>query len=298
MGKPVLYLQTDSRWANKSYSAPGESTTIGKSGCGPTSAAMVVASWKDKTVTPVEACAWAVQKGYKAISNGTYHSFFKPYGAAYGLTITQITPGSVQSMTAANAKVYHDKALAAIKNGDLVICLMGKGNWTTSGHYILWYDYDGTNVYINDSASTKATRTKNTLKLLQSQVKHYWICTRPTGGEKFNDIASGTTTATTSSTTTAAATTATSKTVTAKEAAKSQDKALAGTYVVTASAGLHVRSGAGTAKASLAVLPKGTKVKNYGYYTTASGVKWLYIQATCNGVTYTGFSSIDYLKKQ
>jgi hypothetical protein len=88
---------------------------------------MVVASWKDKNVTPVEACAWAVQKGYKAVSNGTYHSFFKPYGAVYGLTITQLTPGSVQSMTTANAKVYHDKALTAIKNGNLVICLMGKG---------------------------------------------------------------------------------------------------------------------------------------------------------------------------
>ena len=71
MSKPVSYLQTDKRWSSVSYSAPGESTTIGRSGCGPTAAAMVVASWKDKKETPVEACAWAVQKGYKAIQNGT-----------------------------------------------------------------------------------------------------------------------------------------------------------------------------------------------------------------------------------
>lgn len=84
----------------------------------------------------------------------------------------------------------------------------------------------------------------------------------------------------------------------AAEAAKSLDKALAGTYKVTASGGLHIRNGAGTNKASLAVLPSGTQVKNYGYYTAAGGVKWLYVQATLSGTTYTGFCSQSYLKKQ
>ena len=86
--------------------------------------------------------------------------------------------------------------------------------------------------------------------------------------------------------------------VKAKDAARSFDKALAGTYTVTAGGGLHIRTGAGTGKASLTVLPKGTKVRNYGYYTQAGGVKWLYIQVTYQGVKYTGFSSSEYLKKQ
>ena len=96
----------------------------------------------------------------------------------------------------------------------------------------------------------------------------------------------------------ATATTTATKEKRATEAARSKDASLAGTYAVTASSGLHIRNGAGTSKASLAVLPKGTKVRNYGYYTEAGGVKWLYIQVTYNGVTYTGFSSIEYLKKQ
>lgn len=93
----------------------------------------------------------------------------------------------------------------------------------------------------------------------------------------------------------------TASTVTVKkatEAAKSFDKALAGAYTVTAGSGLHIRNGAGTTKASLAVLPKGTTARNYGYYTLAGGVKWLYIQATYQGVQYTGFSSGQYLRKQ
>lgn len=94
------------------------------------------------------------------------------------------------------------------------------------------------------------------------------------------------------------ATTATQKEVKAKDAARSFNKTLAGTYAVTAGDGLHLRTGAGTGKASLVVLPNGTKVRCYGYYTQTGGVKWLYIQVTYNGTTYTGFSSSEYLKKQ
>lgn len=82
----------------------------------------------------------------------------------------------------------------------------------------------------------------------------------------------------------------------ATEGAKSFIKALSGSYTVTAS-GLHLRNGAGITKRSLVVLPKGTVVKNYGYYTEVLGTKWLYIQVTLNGVQYTGFSSSKYLKK-
>lgn len=88
------------------------------------------------------------------------------------------------------------------------------------------------------------------------------------------------------------------KQVKAKEAARSLNKALTGTYTVTAGDGLHIRDGAGTNKGSLAVLPYGTKVRNYGYYTQAGDTKWLYIQVTLGGTTYTGFSSAKYLAKK
>ena len=60
---------------------------------------------------------------------------------------------------------------------------------------------------------------------------------------------------------------------------------------------MHCRNGAGTGKQSLVVMPKGTKVQNYGFYTLVGNTKWLYIQFTLNRVQYTGFSSGDYLKK-
>ena len=62
--QPVSYFQTDPRWKNIPYAVKGESSTIGGSGCGPSSAAMILATWADKNVTPKTECAWALANGY------------------------------------------------------------------------------------------------------------------------------------------------------------------------------------------------------------------------------------------
>ena len=87
----------------------------------------------------------------------------------------------------------------------------------------------------------------------------------------------------------------TSKKVVAGAYADKFNKSLAGTYKTTAN--LHMRHGAGTNKKSIVLIPNGTKVKCYGYYSVSNGVKWLYIQVTIDGVQYTGFSSSVYLKR-
>lgn len=97
------------------------------------------------------------------------------------------------------------------------------------------------------------------------------------------------------STTKPSSTTAPKKDNSKVDSARSFDKSLAGTYKTTSD--LHLRAGAGKNKNSLVIMPKGTKCRNYGYYTTLDGTKWLLIQATVRGVTYTGFSSSKYLAK-
>ena len=86
-----------------------------------------------------------------------------------------------------------------------------------------------------------------------------------------------------------------SKKVVAGAYADKFNKSLAGTYKTTAN--LYMRHGAGTNKKSMVLIPNGTKVKCYGYYSVSNGVKWLYIQVTIDGVQYTGFSSSVYLKR-
>ncbi len=85
------------------------------------------------------------------------------------------------------------------------------------------------------------------------------------------------------------------KKVTSTCAARKFDRSLAGTYMTTAN--LYCRNDAGTNKKALCLIPKGTKVQNYGYYNLFGSVKWLYIQFVLNGTQYTGFSSKNFLKK-
>jgi hypothetical protein len=80
------------------------------------------------------------------------------------------------------------------------------------------------------------------------------------------------------------------------DSAKSFNTTFTGTYKVTATK-LNVRRGAGISKNILTTIPKGTKVRCYGYYTKVLDTNWLYIQFTYNNTEYTGFVSAKYLAK-
>jgi hypothetical protein len=85
------------------------------------------------------------------------------------------------------------------------------------------------------------------------------------------------------------------KNVKATDPAKGKNEKIAGSYVTTAN--LHMRNGAGKNKKVMTVIPKNTKVKNYGFYTDYYGTRWLYVQVTLDKVVYSGFCSSNYLDK-
>lgn len=85
----------------------------------------------------------------------------------------------------------------------------------------------------------------------------------------------------------------TTENVTASEPAASFDKTIGGAYEVTASA-LNVRDSGSVNDKIIGVLPRGSRVMCYGYYTN----NFYYIQSMeLEGVVYTGFCSKKYLKK-
>ncbi|MDY3927411.1 MAG: C39 family peptidase [Anaerotignum sp.] len=184
MKRPVKYLQTDKRWAGNDYSAGGDGSTIGNAGCGPTSAAMVIATWKDRSITPASTAAWSKVHGYKAPNQGTYYSYFAPQMAKFGIRCQQLNFTNLRNLNKLEAAVYHEKALRAVQRGDMVICCMGPGLWTTSGHFILWWNVTGDMVHINDSASNRADRELAQLERLQREVKYYFVCEKPEATEE------------------------------------------------------------------------------------------------------------------
>lgn len=75
--------------------------------------------------------------------------------------------------------------------------------------------------------------------------------------------------------------------------AQNLDKSLAGTYKVTASS-LMLRNAPGTSAVVIRQMPRDTKIKMYGYYTTYIGEKWFLIQCSDG---QTGFCHSGYLRK-
>lgn len=176
MIKPIYYLQTDSRWKNHNYSAKGEKKTIGTSGCGVAVAAMVIASFKDKNVTPITTAEWSMAHGYKALNQGTYYTYFVPQMSQYGIPCKRLNTVNLYGKSSSPA---HTEALQTLKDGNWIIACMGKGNWTSAGHFILLYGYENGYVYINDPASNRTNRIKNTWTLFAKQVKYMWVITVP-----------------------------------------------------------------------------------------------------------------------
>lgn len=168
--QPVYYMQTDSRWGNLPYRVPGESATIRGSGCGPTCAAMLIETLTGKKYTPVDACNWSVEHGYKALNQGTYYSYFKPQFAAFGINCDQMSWVNTYGKPAHS---NHQKMLEMLKEGYYIIACMGKGLWTSSGHFVVIWWEDG-KIRINDPASTKAERLNGDPYTFFSQAKYYW----------------------------------------------------------------------------------------------------------------------------
>lgn len=168
--KPVSYLQTDKRWKNEPYRVKGENSTIGSSGCGPTAAAMLIETITGKTYTPVDACKWSIDHGYKALKQGTYYAYFRPQFEAFGIDCDMMNwKKSYGNPDHQN----HAKMLEMLKAGYYIIALMGPGLWTSGGHFVVVWWENG-KICINDPASTKPARLNGDPRTFFSQVNYYW----------------------------------------------------------------------------------------------------------------------------
>lgn len=169
--KPISYIQGNHRWCGKPYRVPGETSTIGSAGCGPTCAAMVIATLKDKMVTPETTCAWSVAHGYKALKQGTYYSYFKPQMAAYGIECRQLLGSRILNQP--NHPI-HDQVREYLRQGYWVIALMGPGTWTKGGHFVLVWDWDN-KVRILDPAGSADKRLNGDPATFRREVRCYWL---------------------------------------------------------------------------------------------------------------------------
>lgn len=176
MIKPIDYKQTDSKWGTLPYAVDGENSTIKSAGCGPTAMADILAAIISPYIDPLTCASWARMKGYKVYKSGTSYNYPVAQGAAYGVKVRRLNTSNVYGKT---GNSVHTEALNELLKGNWLIACMGKGKWTSSGHFIVVYGHKDGMVYINDPASSAANRACNTWELFRSQVKYYWVVEVP-----------------------------------------------------------------------------------------------------------------------
>ena len=142
---------------------------MGSSACGPTCSAMVVSSIKG-TILPTTMADLYVQYGFRSANNGTYWSAFRWTADVFDIGYKET--------------IYLDEACKLLQDNYYLIVGCGNGLFTTGGHFIMLYDYDGTYIKVYDpylysgkfNLSTrrgKATVQGNTVLVTKDNFRNY-----------------------------------------------------------------------------------------------------------------------------
>ena len=130
------------------------------SGCGPTIMAMIVNTFKpDSYVTPKEMADFAYSKGCYVKGGGSTHDIVKKCCDEYRIPVKVISPNKENIETALN-------------NNKLLVALVGKGEFTTGGHFILLTEINNNGkLSIADSINLDNTHKKWDTDFIISQLK-------------------------------------------------------------------------------------------------------------------------------
>jgi len=129
----IIYSQRDPRWANHIYSAiPPNTETIKSSGCGVTSAAIIISNLTTEIITPDVMADYSIQNGFKIDGVGTTFALFPAIANKWTLNCIQTSD--------------INKAVDCVENGGMVVCSTTGGTtglFSTSGHLFVMSGVNG-----------------------------------------------------------------------------------------------------------------------------------------------------------
>lgn len=162
-----LFLQWDTRWGYLSY---GDNSNIGLSGCGPTCMSMVLYYLTDdEMLTPDKLAAYAMNNNYyvegTGTGTGTAWAFMEDIPPLYGIKISE-------------PRVTERAIKAELDKGAVIICTMGEGDFTVSGHFIVIYGYDEAGFKVNDPNCVARSRKRWAFDEIEQQIKKIWAYQR------------------------------------------------------------------------------------------------------------------------
>ena len=156
-GQIPYYTQWDARWGYCRYG----SGLIGWTGCGPTALSMVaMALTGDGTLTPARIASFAIDEGYCVPGHGTAWTLFSEGAEKLGLQARELP-------------LWEASIRSELQAGRPVICVMGPGHFTDSGHYIVLTGCDEQGFSVLDPfrpSNCKVWRYED----IQDQINNLW----------------------------------------------------------------------------------------------------------------------------
>lgn len=158
-GEIPHFLQWDERWGYETYG----SDFLAVTGCGPTSLSMVVCGLTGDTKwNPYEVAKMAEDNGYYVDGSGSSWELMSSGAEKLGLTVSSV--------------IFDTEHIrSTLEAGQPIICVMGPGDFTDAGHFLVLTGVDKNgDIILQDPNSVKRTKQHWDVQKLMNQMKNLW----------------------------------------------------------------------------------------------------------------------------
>lgn len=157
-----LFLQWDPRWGYISYG----SDVAGITGCGPVCLSMAACYLTgDPELSPDKLLRFSVDNGYCVSGNGSAWTLISQGGEALGLTVTELP-------------LMESSVFENLEAGNPIICIMGPGDFTNSGHFVVMVGCENGKIRINDPNSREKSAQLWDFDRISGQIDNLWAIQR------------------------------------------------------------------------------------------------------------------------
>ncbi len=157
-----LLMQWDKRWGYKMYG----DDMAGLTACGPVCLSMVsVYLLQDTKYSPDYMIDWAKKNGYCVKGHGSLWTLISEGGKKLGLDVTEIP-------------LDEQRIINNLEVGNPIICIMGPGAFTSTGHFIVLTGYENGKIKINDPNSYSNSEKEWEYDDIYNQINNLWVLRR------------------------------------------------------------------------------------------------------------------------
>lgn len=151
-------MQWDTRWGYAQYAGK----IIGLSGCGPTCLSMVtIYITGNVDMNPRALAEFATSNDYAVDGTGTKWTLFSDGARKLGLDVTELP-------------LDENRIVRNLEVGNPIICAMGPGDFTTTGHFIVLTGAVDGKIKINDPNCYKNSEKLWEYSEIMNQIKNLW----------------------------------------------------------------------------------------------------------------------------